>query len=249
MGASCTTMKIVKVIRPVRHTGEESTQPESLNSEEKRNGGSDKKASSKSRKESNDTSLHVATTTNVNSRKNLGSTTEGLEDTLRQTTLNGFTGENWNNTSNMCDDSIQKKSAHYKKGPLIGKGTSGEVYECLNLNTGELVAIKEIKLYGEIEKMQPTITALLKENVQFRMLNHQNIIRYYETEILEAKDQSHLLIDIALEYVSGGSIKVLVDKFNNLEEKVVSSYTRQILEGLCYLHRNNIVHRFHWRII
>lgn len=41
--------------------------------------------------------------------------------------------------------------------------------------------------------MQPTITALLKENVQFRMLNHQNIIRYYETEILEAKDQSHLL--------------------------------------------------------
>jgi len=83
MGASCTTMKIVKVIRPVRHStapgkrsvyndslaGEESTQPESLNSEEKRNGGSDKKASSKSRKESNDTSLHVATTTNVNSRK------------------------------------------------------------------------------------------------------------------------------------------------------------------------------------
>lgn len=105
--------------------------------------------------------------------------------------------------------------------------------------------------------MQPTITALLKENVQFRMLNHQNIIKYYETEILEAKDQSHLLslnsvvfcaqifliVDIALEYVSGGSIKVLVDKFNNLEEKVVSSYTRQILEGLSYLHRNNIVHR------
>lgn len=53
-----------------------------------------------------------------------------------------------------------------------------------------------------------------------------------------------LIVDIALEYVSGGSIKVLVDKFNNLEEKVVSSYTRQILEGLCYLHRNNIVHRY-----
>ena len=52
-----------------------------------------------------------------------------------------------------------------------------------------------------------------------------------------------LIVDIALEYVSGGSIKVLVDKFNNLEEKVVSSYTRQILEGLSYLHRNNIVHR------
>jgi len=64
MGASCTTMKIVKVIRPVRHStatgkpsvyngsiaGEENTQPESLNSEEKRNGGSDKKGSGNSRK-------------------------------------------------------------------------------------------------------------------------------------------------------------------------------------------------------
>jgi len=236
-------MKIGKVIRPVRNTGEETTPPESQTSEEKRKNGSDKKGSNSSRKGSNDTSLHMATTTNPTSRKHLGSTTEGLEDTLRHTTLNGFTGENWTDRSHICDDSIQKKSAHYKKGPLIGKGSSGEVYECLNLNTGELVAIKEIKLYGEIEKMQPTITALLKENVQFRMLNHQNIIKYYETEILEAKDQSHLLIDIALEYVSGGSIKVLVDKFNNLEEKVVSSYTRQILEGLSYLHRNNIVHR------
>ena len=60
--------------------------------------------------------------------------------------MNGFTGENWTDRSHICDDSIQKNSAHYKKGPLIGKGSSGEVYECLNLNTGELVAIKEIKV-------------------------------------------------------------------------------------------------------
>jgi len=48
---------------------------------------------------------------------------------------------------------MQKKSAHYKKGPLIGKGSSGEVYECLNLNTGELVAIKEIKVQKKNKKM------------------------------------------------------------------------------------------------
>jgi len=56
------------------------------------------------------------------------------------------TQDNWNNISQTFEESIHKKSAHYQKGPLIGKGPSGEVFECLNLNTGELVAVKEIKV-------------------------------------------------------------------------------------------------------
>ena len=39
-----------------------------------------------------------------------------------------------------------KRLVQYKKGPLIGKGTYGEVYECLNLNTGELLAVKSFKV-------------------------------------------------------------------------------------------------------
>ena len=51
------------------------------------------------------------------------------------------------------------------------------------------------------------------------------------------------LVDIVIEYVSGGSIRVLLDKFNKLDEPIVASYTRQILNGLHYLHFNGIVHR------
>ena len=29
---------------------------------------------------------------------------------------------------------------------MIGKGSFGEVYECLNLNTGELLAVKTVKV-------------------------------------------------------------------------------------------------------
>lgn len=53
-----------------------------------------------------------------------------------------------------------------------------------------------------------------------------------------------ILVDIAVEYVSGGSIRALLDKFHTLEEKVVKSYTLQILEGLAYLHSAGIVHRY-----
>ena len=48
------------------------------------------------------------------------------------------------------EESQSKKSAHFEKGPLIGKGSCGEVYECLNLKTGELVAVKEIRVYNTL---------------------------------------------------------------------------------------------------
>jgi serine/threonine protein kinase len=51
------------------------------------------------------------------------------------------------------------------------------------------------------------------------------------------------MVDIVLEYVSGGSVRKLLDKFTRLEEKVIGTYTRQVLEGLTYLHMNGIVHR------
>jgi len=46
-----------------------------------------------------------------------------------------------------------------------------------------------------------------------------------------------------MEYVSGGSVRNLLDKFNQLDEKVVATYTRQILEGLAYLHFHGIIHK------
>jgi serine/threonine protein kinase len=48
------------------------------------------------------------------------------------------------------EESQSKKSAHFEKGPLIGKGSCGEVYECLNLRTGERVAVKEIRVYNKL---------------------------------------------------------------------------------------------------
>lgn len=47
-----------------------------------------------------------------------------------------------------------------------------------------------------------------------------------------------------MEHASGGSIKNIIDKFQNLEERVTRFYTRQILEGLAYLHSLDLVHRF-----
>ncbi|KAJ7538244.1 hypothetical protein O6H91_11G039400 [Diphasiastrum complanatum] len=49
--------------------------------------------------------------------------------------------------------------------------------------------------------------------------------------------------NLFLEYMPGGSLVDLVNKFGGLlHESLVRNYTRQILLGLCYLHSHQIVH-------
>ena len=50
-------------------------------------------------------------------------------------------------------------------------------------------------------------------------------------------------VEILLEYVPNGSIKNLLDKYGAFNEKIVRIYTKQIIEGIDYLHTNNIIHR------
>lgn len=48
---------------------------------------------------------------------------------------------------------------------------------------------------------------------------------------------------VFLEYVPGGSIASLLKEFGTLDEPLVAVYTRQILQGLVYLHEKHIIHR------
>ena len=45
-----------------------------------------------------------------------------------------------------------------------------------------------------------------------------------------------------MEYVSGGSIRNIIDKFGPLDENTLKLYTKQIIEGLLYLHQRRIIH-------
>jgi mitogen-activated protein kinase kinase kinase len=53
-------------------------------------------------------------------------------------------------------------------------------------------------------------------------LEHQNIVQYLGMEINSKKNKVNLI----LEYVPGGSIRELLDKFEAFDEKLVKLYTR-----------------------
>ncbi|KAL6532321.1 hypothetical protein OROGR_014291 [Orobanche gracilis] len=114
----------------------------------------------------------------------------------------------------------------WRKGELIGCGAFGRVHMGMNLDSGELLAVKE-EFIGELERE----VNLLKN------LSHPNIVRYLGT----AREEESL--NILLEFVPGGSISSLLGKFGSFPESVIRMYTKQILLGLEYLHKNKIMHR------
>lgn len=83
------------------------------------------------------------------------------------------------------------------------------------------------------------IMEIRKEINLLKSLSHPNIVRYIHTEI----DSTGSGVDILLEFVPAGSIRTLLDKFGVFDEKLVQIYTRQMLDGLAYLHANGIIHR------
>lgn len=80
---------------------------------------------------------------------------------------------------------------------------------------------------------------LKKEISTLKELKHKNIVRYVYTDI--SSDNSG--VDIIMEYVPGGSVRHLLNKFGKLHEKTVQKYTKELLEGLTFLHSKGIIHR------
>lgn len=128
------------------------------------------------------------------------------------------------------------------KGQLIGKGTFGRVYLGMNITTGEPIAVKQVEVNPkaagqEKEKMREMVRALDIEIDTMKDLDHPNIVSYLGCE------RKELSISIFLEYIPGGSIGSCLRKHGKFEEPVVSSLTRQVLQGLSYLHNEGILHR------
>ncbi|XP_051205054.1 mitogen-activated protein kinase kinase kinase NPK1 [Lolium perenne] len=128
----------------------------------------------------------------------------------------------------------------WRKGDLIGSGAFGQVYLGMDLDSGELLAVKQVLIGTSIatrDKAQANIRELEDEVKLLKNLSHPNIVRYIGT----VREEDSL--NILLEFVPGGSIQSLLGRLGAFPEAVIRKYTKQILHGLEYLHSNGIIHR------
>ncbi len=127
-------------------------------------------------------------------------------------------------------------SIRWQQGRHIGSGAFGSVYLAVNLDTGGLMAAKEVK-FQDMNNLTSFYQQIKDELAVMEMLQHPNIVEYYGIEVHRDK------IFIFEEYCKGGSLASLLELGRIEDETVLLYYTIQMLEGLAYLHTRGVVHR------
>ncbi|XP_031750455.1 serine/threonine-protein kinase dst1-like [Xenopus tropicalis] len=120
----------------------------------------------------------------------------------------------------------------------LGQGGFGTVYKAKYRETHYPVAIK-------ITEIQKRYTEEIKELEEVYLMQkvsgHKNTVEYYGSMINVTPESSQLWC--IMEYCCGGSLYDLQKMYRSLPEYAIQYISREVLEGLNYLHEKWIVHR------
>ncbi|KAL7990325.1 hypothetical protein Chor_013755 [Crotalus horridus] len=124
----------------------------------------------------------------------------------------------------------------YTKIEKIGEGTYGVVYKGKHKATGQVVAMKKIRLESDEEGVPSTAireVSLLKE------LHHANIVCLQDVLMQDSR------LYLIFEFLSMDLKKYLdsIPSGQYLDRMLVKSYLYQILQGIVFCHSRRVLHR------
>lgn len=138
-------------------------------------------------------------------------------------------------------EAIMSHPDEYKIIKFIGKGGEGKVFLALNTIDHSQVALKQ---YEVSQPEEIHLKALLGREIQMmKKLIHPNVVRCYGLHIPQQPYEDSFLCNIVMEYIPGGCLAGVIKRKGALDLDTVKVITRDVLQGLAYLHANNIIHR------
>jgi cyclin-dependent kinase len=136
----------------------------------------------------------------------------------------------------LVEEKVQsKKIDKYQKIDKIGEGTYGVVYKCKDTQSGDIYALKKIRLQAEEEGIPSTA---IREISLLKELQHVNIVRLLDVIHTDKK------LTLVFEYLEQ-DLKKLIDGLGGecLDKATVKSYLYQLIKGVSYIHKFKILHR------
>jgi serine/threonine protein kinase len=133
------------------------------------------------------------------------------------------------------------KLGRYEIVDEIGKGAMGIVYLARDPLIGRLVALKTFRIGYSIkdQEMEQFRIRFMREAQSAGILTHPNIVTIHD--VVEASDEG--LAFIAMEYVRGTNLKLMLQGEQPLTLRGVLDIIAQVGEALDYAHANRVIHR------
>ncbi|XP_014394218.1 PREDICTED: cyclin-dependent kinase 1 isoform X5 [Myotis brandtii] len=124
----------------------------------------------------------------------------------------------------------------YTKIEKIGEGTYGVVYKGRHKTTGQIVAMKKIRLESEEEGVPSTA---IREISLLKELRHPNIVSLQDVLMQDSR------LYLIFEYLSMDLKKYLdsIPPGQYMDSALVKSYLYQILQGIVFCHSRRVLHR------
>eukprot|EP00928_Gymnodinium_smaydae_P091010 TRINITY_DN74713_c0_g1_i1.p1 TRINITY_DN74713_c0_g1~~TRINITY_DN74713_c0_g1_i1.p1 ORF type:complete len:403 (+),score=65.59 TRINITY_DN74713_c0_g1_i1:107-1315(+) len=130
-------------------------------------------------------------------------------------------------------DRASQIEASFSWGKVLGSGSYGVVKEARRSDDGHAVAVKQVNHSGDEEVGR----VVRQEYELLRTLKHESIV--IALDLHELPSASWL----CLELCEGGSLTSQVDHEGALSECRMRILSRQLVNGLSYLHAKRVVHR------
>ncbi|CAJ0570471.1 unnamed protein product, partial [Mesorhabditis spiculigera] len=125
---------------------------------------------------------------------------------------------------------------NWRKGRSLGRGAYGEVFVAYDMDTSREICLKHILISSD-ETSRRDLSSFETDVIRLAQIQHPRLVRYLGVSTMPTD------VLIFMEFMTGGSVKDLINQFGNLSEKVAEKYARQVLEGLIFLHEEMIAHR------